>query len=251
MTAIRRKQLLALAGLGGTLALVAGGSSIAGSSSERVTRASDGSLADHGAGASPERVRAAEIAPGGVIPGSERVPDTPDDNSGVIDPAVRNFAGIFRRAQRASDTERFSDGTGTAGSMRRQFGAQFANSRRVATHLSGIKAWLVPADGRICILVLDTTDKRVAGPGGTCQPLSNLKDGGGSLTHHKDGQTTIIGVTHDGASGVELTLRDGSKRNIAAKDNAWAAQVKGGTRSVRVLDGSDAAPQDAYDGSDE
>jgi hypothetical protein len=239
--AIRRKPLLALSALGGSLALVAGGSAIAGSSSERVTRASDGSLVDHGTGAS--------VPPGGVVPGSERVPGSQEDPSGVVDPAVRDFAGVFRRAQRASDTERFAGGT--VGSMRREFGAQFANSRRVATHLAGLKAWLVPADRRICILVLDTTDKRAAGPGGTCQPLSNLKDGGGSLTYHKDGQTTIIGVAPDGASGVELTLRDGYKRNVAAVDNAWATQVKGGTKSVRLLDGSAAAPQDAYDGSDE
>lgn len=246
--AIRRKPLLAVAGIGGTLVLVAGGGAIAGSSSERVTRASDGSLVDHGAGASTEPVRA-EVPPGGVVPGSERVPDTSEDSSDVIDPGVRSFAGVFRRAQRASDTYRFSGGS--VGSMRREFGAQFSNSRRVATHLAGIKAWLVPADGRICILVLDITDKRVAGPGGTCQPLSNLKEGGGSLTYHKDGQTTIIGVAHDGASGVELTLRNGTKRNVAAADNAWAAQVKGGTKSVRMLDGSDANQQDAYDGSDE
>jgi hypothetical protein len=183
-----------------------------------------------------------------VVPGSAPVPPESGDRSDVIDPSARTFAGVFRRAQRASDTANFKARpsracvTNTAQSS--------ANSRRVATQLTGITAWVVPADRHICILFLDTTDECVAGPGGTGQPLANLKDGGGSLTYHKDGETTIIGVTPDGVSGVELTQRGGAKHAFAATDNVWAAQVKGGTKSVRLMDGSGNAERNAYDGSD-
>jgi hypothetical protein len=148
------------------------------------------------------------------------------------DPTDLKTLGIFRRPPRAGDalaaTNRASDPVGTS------TGLNLRLARKVSFGWIGA-AWVIPADGGVCLTVKGYIDRRQVFGGGSCNDdshghppyLESL-----SFGERAPGIYLLAGLVPDGVRIVDIRLDDGTRESLRVTDNVYMADIRSPVHST-------------------
>ena len=153
----------------------------------------------------------------------------------AADPTDLAMLGVLRRAQQPGDALPMSAiSSGADDPIERSTGANPALARKVSFGAIGV-AWIIPADGGLCLQSTGYVNGVAAFGGGGCDtdtnghpPYSQSLSGG----MRARGIYLITGLVPDGVSAVNLHLADGTIDTVPVEQNVYMAEVRFGLTST-------------------
>jgi hypothetical protein len=167
---------------------------------------------------------------------------SPRDLSSRLDPAVRARVAVLRRGQSASDQPRNDL---TLDHLVRAMGVERNGIRRLRSPLREARFYLLPipvrtesagecedtpasADLRLSIGFI--FDGALVGAGGKAD-LDGLLSNEAMFSAEFDRKQYVGGLVPDGVVAVSLSYAQGPVTTVKVRDNFWAMQIAGGSRS--------------------
>jgi hypothetical protein len=153
----------------------------------------------------------------------------------AADPTDLAMLGILRRAQQPGDALPMSAiSAGPDDPAERSDGANGALARKVSFGAIG-DAWVIPADGGLCLQSTGYVNGAVAFGGGGCDTDADghppyIQGLSGGI--RAPGIYLITGLVPDGVSDVQFHFTDGSVDTVPVDQNVYMAEVRSGLTST-------------------